>query len=102
MKRKLPEGQIPTLNDLASVMVGDGLKPDVYFVTDGGNVVTVTTDARLAYHHWTNLAQRRPLQECALEDRLIGVIACVEPEEDEPNSPLGVFDHSSMVKELRS
>jgi hypothetical protein len=70
------------LNQLASELVGDGKSPNLYFVTDGGSVLTVTLDGRLAYQHWRALAARRPRVDCALEDRETGVLCSVEPAED--------------------
>lgn len=70
------------LDALASDMVGDGGSPNVFFVTDGGHVVTVTTDRSAAWAQWRRLADRLPLRECALEDRQTGVLASVEPAED--------------------
>lgn len=91
---------IKQLNALATELVGDGQRPDLFFVTDQGNVVTVTTSARIAYDHWRQLAARRPMVECALESRQIGCVATIEPVED--GSPkLGVYDDSNMIRELR-
>lgn len=92
--------KLPELNALASKIVGDGKQPDWFFVTDGGNVVTVTTDPKLAYGHWQALAQRRPAQECALENRTVGVLASVEPR-DENDARLVITDNSRMLKALR-
>lgn len=77
---------------MARDMVGDGRKPNRYFVTDGGRVVLVTTDRVAAYRHWVVLARRRPLAESALEDRLFGVIASVSPDSDAPGARLEVLN----------
>jgi hypothetical protein len=79
------------LEAFARETIGDGKRPNLYFVTDRGHVVTVTTDLAIARSHWDKLAARRPLQECALEDRVTGVIADVSPDSDEPNAPLRVW-----------
>lgn len=71
------------LDELARSFVGDGKSLNGYFVTDGASVVTVTFDYPTARDHYRALARRRPLQECALEDRQTGVIASVSPIEDD-------------------
>jgi hypothetical protein len=75
-----------TLDSVARDYVGDGKPLNHYFVTDLGHVVTVTDSFELAYRHWRELASRSPRQECALEDRSTGVLACVEPR-DYPSDP---------------
>lgn len=70
------------LNDLASVFVGDGKDLNAYFVTDKGDVMMVTYDGDAAHAYWRQLAARLPLRESALEDRLTGVLASVEPRDD--------------------
>ena len=74
--------KIAELENLARDMVGDGKRPNLYFVTDGGTVTMVTRDRVAARGAWYDLSMRRPLQECALEDRLTGVLADVSPDED--------------------
>lgn len=76
--------------------VGDGKKPNVYVVTDRGVVVTLTRDGPTGYRHWRTLADRRPLVESALEDRVTGVLASVEPDSDEPGARLEVRDDWHM------
>lgn len=82
--------KIEALEALARDMVGDGKSPNVYFVTDGGTVTTITRDKDVARRAWEALAARRPLQESMLEDRLTGVLADVGPRSDEPGAPLFV------------
>lgn len=84
--------RIEALEALARDMVGDGEKPDVFFVTDEGRVVAIETDARRAYDRWRELAQRLPRKESALENRTYGVLASVEPEDDSPSARLIVMD----------
>ncbi len=67
------------LDALARDYIGDGKRPNHYFVTDHGHVVTISDDLDVAYEHWRKLAYRSPHVECALEDRLVGVLASVEP-----------------------
>lgn len=75
--------RIEALETLAREMVGDGGTPNAFFVTDGGNVTMVTTNEEEARRAWECLADRLPLQESALEDRQTGVLASVEPEDDD-------------------
>lgn len=91
---------IPALESFARDTIGDGRRPNVYIVTDRGTVVTVTRNGRVALAHWRELASRRPLVESALESRAIGVLACVEPVEDDKPS-LRIFDDSFMDRDLR-
>lgn len=75
--------KIRALEEMARNMVRDGKRPNLYFVTDAGIVVTVTRDVEIATKAWEKLAARRPLVESALEDRLTGCISSVEPIEDD-------------------
>lgn len=84
--------RIDALEQLARTTIGDGKRPNLYFVTDRGNVVTVTTEHAIAYQHWRQLAARTPLVESAMEDRLTGVLASVEPVSDVPGARLEVQD----------
>lgn len=76
----LPQN-IPALQLLASVVIGDGKAPNLFFVADRGVIITVTRSFERAHNEWSALASRFPRAECALEDRKTGVIACVEPNE---------------------
>ena len=69
------------LNQLAQELVGDDKSPNIYFVTQDGRVLTVTTDRRTAYLQWRQLASTRPRIECALEDREHGIVCSVERDE---------------------
>jgi hypothetical protein len=75
--------KIPELEKLARDMIGDGKSPNLYFVTLKGAVVSVDTDVNRALAAWRALAYAEPLRECALEDRLYGVLASVTPRSDE-------------------
>ena len=83
--------RVKLLNDLARELVGDGKRPNLYFVTDQGDTVLIASDLEIAREAWGKLAARYPLQECALEDRLYGVIASVEPVDDTEGAPLEVY-----------
>lgn len=74
--------RIEALEALASEMVGDGQEPNWFFVTLQGDVVGVTQDFESAYSQWDRLSRQSPRVECALEDRLTGVLASVEPIDD--------------------
>lgn len=90
-----------TLEGIATSCVGDGKTPNLYIVTDRGKVQTVTTDGPTALRHWRKLAARRPLTECALEDRIVGCLASVEPADDD-DPTLVLIDDSHMDRSLRA
>lgn len=74
------------LNALASEMVGDGKSPNVFFVTEKGNVKLIAIEFQKAYTYWRHLASGYPKRvECALEDRKTGIIASagMEPQYEE-------------------
>jgi hypothetical protein len=73
-------------------MVGDGGKPNVYFVTHKGHVTTVTVNFEAAYQAWKDVISMT--EESALEDRRTGVLASVEPESDRPGSRLRLHNIS--------
>lgn len=75
--------KIKELDALATEMVGDGQKPNVFFVTNKGKVTTITRHFETAHREWIKFATQRV--ESMLEDRQTGVIASagIEP----------VFDH---------
>ena len=74
--------KIEVLEELARNIIGDGKTPDVFFVSDNGTIVTITTDFPTAYFAWESLKNAYPQRECALENRTWGVICAVEPIED--------------------
>jgi len=80
---------------LATDHVGDGVEPNVFFVTDRAKVVTVTRDRGVAYAHWRRLSARWPRVVCALEDRFYGVLADVGPRSD-GDPTLVVRDETSV------
>lgn len=90
--------KIEVLQNLASQIIGDGSKSDMFFVTDQGVVVTVTRDFDTAYAHWKQLARRSPFVECALENRTVGVLASVEPDSDDDGALLEVRDDTRMLR----
>jgi len=74
--------KIKQLNQLATEMVGDGGKHNVFFVSLEGNVQLVTTDFWVAYEFWKSLTPRLSGKETMLEDRKWGVICDRSPIED--------------------
>ena len=88
------------LQKLAATIVGDDKKPDWFFVTVQGIVVTVTRNFNLAYNEWREYA--KPIdQECTLENRTFGCIASVEPDNDEKTPKLKLIDSSAHFLEGR-
>lgn len=82
------------LEALARDMVGDGGKPDVFFVSVEGGIVMVTLDFEAAYHAWREYSAPKN-RETALENRSMGTIASVDPiEEGSPR--LMLIDDSEM------
>ena len=71
--------KITELNELATEMVADGKTPNVFFVSEAGNIKLVTTVFQEAYSCWQSTFRGL---ESALEDRLYGCICTNEPEED--------------------
>lgn len=88
--------KVTELNKLATTMVGDSGKPNVFFVSLMSNVVMVTTDFQAAYSHWKKLARCQREKESTLEDRRYGVICSVEPDENPMVKRLRVYDDSMM------
>ncbi len=74
--------KVVMLENFARDTIGDNRKPDLFFVTDRGVVVTVTQNAQIAYDHWKQLADRSPRVESKLENRQYGVLCSIEPCED--------------------
>jgi hypothetical protein len=92
--------KVKVLEELATVVIGDGKAPHLFFVTDQGVVDTVSRDFATAYQRWLALAAVRPMVECALEGRQYGVMASVEPESDEPGARLRYHDDTHTLRRL--
>lgn len=88
--------KIKPMQDMPVTMVGDGGSPDVFFVTDQGVTVTITTHFGTAYNHWRRMARSTPKRECALEDRRWGCICAVEPVDETPGARLVTLDDSHV------
>lgn len=69
--------RLEVFEEMARSTVGDGKRPDIFFVGVGGNIVTITLDFETAYEEWIRRARGAKI-ETTLEDRLFGVIASVE------------------------
>lgn len=67
------------LEEMARDMVGDGQRPNLYFVTLHGRVIAISTRQETARAIWAELPRD---EESAVEDRLNGVICSTEPRED--------------------
>ena len=78
--------RIERLEKMASDLIGDGKSPNLFFVTQGGNVILVTQRKDFAVSAWEAIATLR--EESAVEDRKTGVLYSVEPESDEPGARL--------------
>ena len=72
---------VPALNKVASELVGDGMHPNVFFVTDREQVVLITLDFKTAYTDWALRSMYKDRETC-LEDRLQGTLSSVEPRSD--------------------
>jgi hypothetical protein len=90
--------KIDQLETLARDMIGDGQSPDLFFVTDRGQVVSVDVCALSAYGRFMALARRPEKHECALENRTFGVIASIEPIDDTPNARRVLCDDFRMFQ----
>ena len=72
--------RIQALEELPRNMVGDGGTPNLYFVTVKGNVLLISQDFEIAYRAWREFSFPAKM-ETGLEDRQVGVLASVEPDE---------------------
>jgi hypothetical protein len=90
--------KIDQLENLARTMIGDEKTPDLFFVTDRGQVVSVDVCALSAYGRFMALARRPEKHECALENRTFGVIASIEPIDDTPNARRVLCDDFRMFQ----
>lgn len=90
----------PTVQELQALpvdMVGDGKTPDVFFVSQQGIIVLITTEYELAHSYWAAISRNRDV-ETALENRTFGVIASVGPEDDEDDAKLVLTDDDFLYK----
>lgn len=88
--------KIRQLEVLASQMVGDGKKPNLFFVsTEKNGIVFISRYFPSAYEMWKQVSIGN-CQETTLEDRQNGVLCSVEPEE-EGSKKLIRHDDSNML-----
>ena len=83
--------RIQELERMASKMIGDGKSPDLFFVTQKGDVQLIAQDFRVAYRYWKSLPRNC---ESSLESRGFGCIGSNEP--DEETGLLVFHDDSEM------
>lgn len=93
--------KIELLEAIARQMVGDGIRPNIYIVTRKGAVETITRHLPTAYARWRQIV-RDSRDECALEDRLVGVLASREPDDDNSRRLVIFDDVATAVRELYS
>lgn len=87
---------VKKLQQLATEMVGDGGKPNLYFVSEDGVICLIARDFELAYDCWKEISIGRNT-ETALEDRQHGVLASIEPDA-EGDKRLVAVDSTHMFK----
>ncbi len=75
------------LERLASEIIGDGKKPDLFFVTIAGKVVVVTQNLEIARRAWEEFAAPMDI-ETSIEDRLVGTLASITPDPEEADGDL--------------
>jgi hypothetical protein len=81
--------KINQLEKLASELVGDGKRPNLFFVSVAGEVRLIARDFDLAYDAWRGLPYScglSPHAEVLLEDRLHGVICQTQLEVERPDT----------------
>lgn len=82
---------------MAREMVGDGKQPNLFFVAVAGNIVSISLDFRTAYAEWRARSLGLKI-ETSLEDRRFGVIASVEPEEDNDSKLVRRDDSRDFIR----
>ncbi len=75
-------GRARELQVLATELVGDDKRPNIFFVSVEGRIVVISLDFEVAYEAWVRFSDVEEKVETALEDRQTGVIASVEPDEE--------------------
>ncbi len=88
--------RIEALEAIARDVIGDGKRPNMFFVSVKGNIQMITTEYAQAINYWRSLPRN---METCLEDRLTGVIADTSPIED--NSPtLRTYDGPNTYRAM--
>ena len=76
-------GPAKELQVLATELVGDGKRPNIFFVSIEGRTVVISLDFDVAYDAWAMFSDvGGGVENTTLEDRQAGVIASIEPLED--------------------
>jgi hypothetical protein len=88
--------QISELEKMAREMIGDGGAPNLFFVSQGGVIITVSRSFEVAYSHWRGLPRDI---ETALEGRNYGVICSTSPIEDD-SPKLRTYDDSEGYRRM--
>lgn len=71
---------IPELQELATNIVADGKKPNLFFVSQEGVILHVGRDFTTAYKFWKSLPTN---VETCLEDRKHGTVSDTSPMDDD-------------------
>ncbi len=90
--------RLQALESLASETIGDGKTPNIFFVTVEGRVVVVTQDLMIAKQAWGLFAESMDI-ETSIEDRLVGVLASIEPDSDEKDADLIRIENFDMLSD---
>lgn len=80
--------RVEQLEQLASSMVGDEGKPNVFFVSVKGMIQIISIDFTVAYRAWRTYSEAMDVTT-ALEDRQHGVLASVQSDVDENENETG-------------
>lgn len=84
--------KISSLEKLTTDMVGDGKKPDLFFLsTAKDGVVGITRKFHILYNEWKSLLRHHPKLETTLENRTFGVICS--------NGPYTLIDYADKEYE---
>lgn len=73
--------KVKQLNQLATEMVGDGKRKNVFFFTVEGDVRLVGTEFNVIHSAWKQFVMDNPRVETMIEDRKNGVVASAGMEE---------------------
>lgn len=86
--------KIKELEELAMKLIGDGKNPNLFFVSENGNIILVTTDGDIAYAAWSKASLGS--EEAALEDRKNGTISSKQI--DEAGDDWVLDDYEQFIK----
>ena len=93
--------KIKQLDELATNMVGDCGKSNVFFVSLGSNVQMITTNFDAAYTFWKELERNNRDMESTLEDRKMGTICDRSPVGETDNHLVTQDDSQSFRRRYR-